>query len=166
MGMQMPWHACKSQRTTCGMWVTHCTQAVLECRGAGEPGLGKLRVLHVNHQRDLKRTDCLLKWQGGGGGEKRSNEEMLQWEQGLSKPISQISRLLVTWFLRSQFSWEKRSLINFIMVWLRSLWSWVGSVWKEAVPLLLCSLKDRLSLIWLGNPQWESIFSFRYVSPA
>lgn len=113
MGAQMPWHACKNQRTTCGMWVSHCTPAVLEYRGAGEPGLERLRVLHVNHQRDLKWTDCLLKWKGRDKEGKRSNEEVLQWDQDLSKPISQISRLLVTLFLRSQFSWEKRSLLDF-----------------------------------------------------
>lgn len=63
--------------------------------------------------RDHKWTDCLLKWKGREKEGKRSNEEVLQWEQDLSKPISQISRLLVTLFLRSQFSWEKRSLLDF-----------------------------------------------------
>lgn len=110
----------------------------------------------------------IVYWNGRAG---RRNErgQMRKCCSGNRTSPNLSVRLADCW---SHYFWEASSLgrkeayLTFIVVWLQSLWSWVGPVRKETVPLLLCSLRDRLSLIWLGNPQWESVFSFHYVSLA
>lgn len=78
----------------------------------------------------------MIELDSGERGE-RKREEVFQQGQGPSKHNSYISRLLVTWFLRSQFSGRgNKDWTGFIITWSLSLWSWAGTslIWVEISP--------------------------------
>lgn len=164
-------HRCLDMHVKIREQLVECGSAIArwQSRSAEELGnlvLGGWEYCAWNTRETL--SGQIVYWIGRAEG-REERGQMRKYCSGSRASPSLSVRLAHCW---SHYFWEASSLgrketyLTFITVWLRSLWSWVGPVWKKTVPLLLCSLRDRLSLIWLGNPQWESVFSFHYVSPA